>query len=92
MRIEPGFGAALHDHAAEELTLILTGAYHDGHARYAAGDLSVARPGFTHVPVAEAGQICYVLAVSYGPPKFHGVFGLAQKLLGFPWTKTAPPG
>ncbi len=91
MRIEPGFGAAEHDHAAEELTLILTGAYHDGHARYAAGDLSVARPGFSHGPVAEPGQICYVLAVSYGPPKFHGVFGVLQTLLGFPWTKEAQP-
>ena len=91
MRIQPGFGAAEHDHAAEELTLILTGAYHDGHDRYAAGDLSVARPGFSHVPVAEPGEICYVLAVSYGPPKFHGLFGLLQRWSGVPWTKPAAP-
>ena len=91
MRIEPGCGAAEHDHAAEELTLILTGAYHDGFNHYAAGDLSVARPGFSHMPVADPGEICYVLAVSYGPPKFHGLFGLLQRWTGFPWTRTAPP-
>jgi len=91
MRIQPGFGAAEHDHAAEELTLILTGAYHDGHDRYAAGDLTVARPGFSHTPVAEPGEICYVLAVTYGPPKFLGVFGVLQRLLGFPWTREAAP-
>jgi anti-sigma factor ChrR (cupin superfamily) len=32
MRIEPGFGTPTHDHTAEELTLIVTGAYEDGHA------------------------------------------------------------
>ena len=91
MRIQPGFGAADHDHDGEEITLILTGAYHDGFNRYAAGDLSVASPGFNHSPVAEPGEICYVLAVTYGPPKFMGAFGVLQRLLGFPWTKTAAP-
>jgi putative transcriptional regulator len=92
MRIEPGFGAADHDHDGDELTLILTGAYHDGHAYYGPGDVSVARAGFSHSPVAEPGDICFVLAVSYGPPKFAGVFGVLQRLLGFPWTKAAKAG
>ena len=86
MRIQPGFGAAQHDHAADELTLILTGAYNDGHARYEPGDISLAKPGFSHAPTAEPGEICYVLAVSYGPPRFLGGFGLLQKILGFPWS------
>jgi putative transcriptional regulator len=92
MRIEPGFGAAQHDHDGDELTLILTGAYHDGHAHYGPGDLSLARAGFSHSPVAEPGDICFVLAVSYGPPKFAGLFGVLQKVLGFPWTKQAKAG
>jgi putative transcriptional regulator len=86
MRVEPGFGAAEHDHAAEELTLIVTGAYDDGHGRYQAGDLSVARPGFSHAPKAEMGEVCYLLAVTYGPPRFAGAFGVLQGALGFPWT------
>jgi putative transcriptional regulator len=85
MRVEPGFGAAPHDHKAEELTLIVTGAYDDGHGRYQAGDLSVARPGFTHAPKAEMGEVCYLLAVTYGPPKFLGAFGVLQTAMGFPW-------
>jgi putative transcriptional regulator len=89
MRVEPGFGAAPHDHGAEELTLIVTGAYDDGHGRYQAGDLSQAGPGFTHAPKAEMGEVCYLLAVTYGPPKFLGAFGLLQTALGFPWTPKA---
>jgi putative transcriptional regulator len=86
MRVEPGFGAAPHDHQADELTLIVTGAYDDGHGRYQAGDLSLASPGFTHAPKAEMGEVCYLLAVTYGPPRFKGAFGLLQTALGFPWT------
>jgi putative transcriptional regulator len=89
MRVEPGFGAAPHDHGAEELTLIVTGAYDDGHGRYQSGDLSLAQPGFTHAPKAEMGEVCYLLAVTYGPPKFLGAFGLLQGALGFPWTPKA---
>ena len=91
MRVEPGFGAAEHDHGAEELTLIVTGAYDDGHGRYQSGDLSVAKPGFTHAPKAEPGEVCYLLAVTYGPPRFQGAFGLLQGVLGFPWTPKAEP-
>jgi len=89
MRIEPGFGTPTHDHTAEELTLIVTGAYDDGHAWYGPGDLTVAEPGFSHAPTALKGDICYVLAVTYGPPKFLGLFGGLQKVLGFPWTPAA---
>jgi putative transcriptional regulator len=89
MRIEPGFGTPTHDHTAEELTLIVTGAYDDGHAWYGPGDLTVAEPGFSHAPTAQKGDICYVLAVTYGPPRFLGLFGGLQKLIGFPWTPAA---
>jgi len=89
MRVEPGFGAAPHDHEADELTLIVTGAYDDGYGRYQAGDLSLASPGFTHAPKADMGEVCYLLAVTYGPPRFKGGFGLLQTALGFPWTPKA---
>ena len=91
MRVEPGFGAAEHDHSAEELTLIVTGAYDDGHGRYQSGDLSLAKPGFSHAPKAEPGEVCYLLAVTYGPPRFLGAFGLLQGALGFPWTPKTEP-
>jgi putative transcriptional regulator len=84
LRIEPGHGVADHDHEGEELTLVLTGAYHDGHAAYRPGDVSVARPGFVHTPKAEPGEVCYVLLAYRGAPRFKGVFGLAQRAFGFP--------
>jgi putative transcriptional regulator len=84
LRIEPGHGVADHDHEDEELTLVLTGAYHDGHAAYRPGDVSVARPGFAHTPKAAPGEVCYVLLTYRGAPKFKGVFGVAQRAFGFP--------
>jgi len=84
MRIEPGMGSVDHDHDGDELTLVLTGAYHDGHADYGPGDISLARTGFVHAPRAKPGDVCYVLAVTYGPARFGGLIGLLQKLVGFP--------
>jgi len=81
MRVEPGSGVADHDHAADELTLIVTGGYHDGHAHYGAGEVSLAQPDFVHAPKADPGEVCYLLAVTYGPSRFQGVFGWIQKLV-----------
>jgi putative transcriptional regulator len=84
MRIEPGRGVAEHDHEDDELTLVLTGAYNDGEGAYGPGDVSLARPGFSHTPRAEPGEVCYVLVAFKGAPRFKGLFGLAQRLFGFP--------
>ncbi|MFZ5668195.1 MAG: cupin domain-containing protein [Pseudomonadota bacterium] len=82
LRIEPGAGVARHDHDGEEYTLVITGAFHDGHARYGPGEVNIGRPGFMHEPVAEKGELCFALAVSFGPPRFKGPFRLIQKLVG----------
>jgi len=86
MRIEPGYGASDHDHVGDELTLILTGAYNDGHADYGPGEICLARDGFIHAPKALPGEICYILSVTYGVTKFKGTIGVLQRLIGFPWT------
>jgi len=83
LRIEPGAGVASHDHEDEEYTLVLTGAFHDGHELYQPGDINIARPGFRHEPKALPGEVCYALAVSYGSPAFEGPVGLLQRLTGF---------
>ena len=88
MRIEPGAGIAEHDHQSDELTLILTGAYNDGHAHYGPGDISLAQPGFSHQPKAEPGEVCYVLSVFEEPPKFRGLIGFLQRTIGFPTATT----
>jgi putative transcriptional regulator len=82
MRIEPGRGAASHAHGGDELTLVLTGAYDDGFHLYRPGDVSLAQGGFTHAPKAEPGEVCYVLAVTYGEPRFFGLIGWLNRVLG----------
>ena len=82
LRIEPGANVAEHDHDGEEYTLVVTGAFHDGHDRYGPGDVNVGRPGFSHEPRAEPGEVCYALAVSFGAPRFGFPINLLQKLTG----------
>ena len=82
LRIEPGHGAPRHTHAGREFTLVLTGAFHDGIRRYAAGDLSAVDGDTTHRPIAEPGEVCYALAVTEGDLEFKGLPGLVQKWLG----------
>jgi len=89
VRVEPGRGAAEHDHTAEEMTLVLTGAYNDGQARYQPGEISHAAPGFLHAPCAEPGELCYLMLISFGPARFTGQIGLLQRLTGFPWQPKA---
>jgi len=85
VRVEPGFGAAEHDHSADELTLVLSGAYNDGLSRYEPGEISHVGPGQLHSPRAERDGLCYLLLISFGPARFTGQFGLLQRLTGFPW-------
>jgi putative transcriptional regulator len=85
VRVEPGFGAAEHDHSDDELTLILAGAYSDGHDLYQPGEISRAGPGFIHTPRAEPGEVCYVMLSAFGQAKFTGRIGLLQRFTGFPW-------
>ncbi|WP_429911376.1 cupin domain-containing protein [Glycocaulis sp.] len=64
--LKPGGGIPPHDHGGEELTLVLTGAFHDGHALYRAGDLCSAAPGMRHRPAVQGNVACICLTVSMG--------------------------
>jgi len=81
LRIVPGSGSPRHDHEGDEVTLVLCGAYHDGHQRYGAGDIAVAHKGLVHQPVAEPGEVCFALAVNVGDLRFSGAVGLVQRAL-----------
>lgn len=80
LRIQPGHGAPTHTHGGSEYTLVLEGAFHDGHAHYGAGDISFARPDLTHRPIATPGPVCYAFAVTEAPLRFKGVLGVVQRL------------
>jgi putative transcriptional regulator len=81
-RIKPGHGAPMHTHNGEEFTLLIEGAFHDGHARFGVGDIAYATPALTHRPIAEPGPICYAFAVTDAPLKFRGALGVVQQLFG----------
>ncbi|KPP82815.1 MAG: ChrR family transcriptional regulator [Oceanicaulis sp. HLUCCA04] len=66
VRLMPGGGIPRHDHGGEELTLVLTGAFHDGHALYGAGDMCRAEPGLQHRPAVQGDTPCICLTVSLG--------------------------
>ncbi|GGG93044.1 hypothetical protein GCM10007420_05640 [Glycocaulis albus] len=66
VRLMPGGGIPHHDHGGEELTLVLSGAFHDGHALYGPGDVCVAVPGKRHRPVVKGGTPCICLTVNMG--------------------------
>jgi putative transcriptional regulator len=81
VRVEPGVSIPKHTHEGREYTLVLTGAFDDGRARFGVGDICFADPDVQHRPRAETGEVCWNLAVTYGSLKFSGVLGLAQRLL-----------
>jgi putative transcriptional regulator len=81
IRVEPGGSIPKHTHEGREYTLVLTGAFHDGRARFGIGDICFADTDVKHDPKAEAGAVCWNMAVTYGGLKFSGVLGLAQRLL-----------
>lgn len=81
-RIEPGRGVPTHTHRGSEVTLVLTGAFADGHDRYGPGDIAVATPDVTHRPVAAPGGVCFALAITDAPLKLTGALGLVQRALG----------
>jgi putative transcriptional regulator len=80
IRIEPGAGVAQHDHLGREYTLVLQGAYNDGLATFARGDVSARGPGDQHRPRALEGEICFTLAVSEAPMVFGNFLDVIQKL------------
>jgi putative transcriptional regulator len=75
VRVRAGKAVPRHTHGGKELTLVLEGAYRDGTARYARGDLAVADSSVDHRPTAEAGQDCLCLAVTDAPVRLTGPFG-----------------
>ncbi|WP_199200424.1 cupin domain-containing protein [Alkalicaulis satelles] len=64
--IPPGKGAPEHDHSGEELTLVLTGSFHDGRGAFARGDVCRVEPGDVHQPRVDSAQTCVCFVVELG--------------------------
>jgi len=66
LSIPPGKGAPEHGHDGEELTLVLSGSFHDGRASYGRGDTCHAGPELTHSPRVDSEETCICFAVELG--------------------------
>jgi len=72
LRIGAGKALANHTHDGLELTHVMCGSFHDGRARFGAGDFDAADGSVRHQPVLEAGGECICLASVQGRLKFDG--------------------
>lgn len=75
LRIRAGQKVPSHTHRGDEFTLVLSGSYTDGDARFAKGDVSVADSAQDHAPVADSDGPCLCLTVRYGAAKLTGPIG-----------------
>lgn len=77
-------GAAMpdHGHKGTELTMVLQGAFADGHDYFGPGDVEIATEDVEHTPVADIGEDCICLAVTDAPLKFNSLLPkIAQPFL-----------
>ncbi|MCK0169004.1 ChrR family anti-sigma-E factor [Jannaschia sp. S6380] len=82
LSIPAGHAMPDHGHGGTEFTLVLQGAFLDGDARFARGDLEVASEADEHTPTAEAGEDCICLVVTDAPLRFSGFLPrIAQRFL-----------
>lgn len=75
LRIRAGQKVPSHTHHGEEFTLVLSGGYTDGDARFVKGDVSVADSAKDHAPVADSDGPCLCLTVRNGAAKLTGPIG-----------------
>lgn len=83
MRFAPGVRLPAHAHRGLELTLVLTGSYHDALGRYGPGDLSELDETDSHQPVIDPDGECVALVVTEAPAVYEKlVYRLIQPFIG----------
>lgn len=84
LKIAPGRTLPQHSHGGCEFTQVLRGAFHDGRARFDAGDFDETDPHVTHQPVVTADGECICLAYLEAPLRFESwVARAAARWTGF---------
>ena len=69
MRTMPGAAITPHGHNGDELTLVLSGGFRDGHVGYRRGDVQAVDENVTHEPVTDADGACLSLVMIEGKVK-----------------------
>ncbi len=72
LRIAPGRSVPLHSHGANELTVVLRGAYDDMLGHFAPGDAADLDSEIEHQPVTSPGVPCICVAATDAPLRFSG--------------------
>jgi putative transcriptional regulator len=75
LKLEAGRRVPHHGHHGLELTLVLSGAFEDGHGTYRRGDLVVHDEDSDHQPGAMATSDCICLISQVGPVRLSGPMG-----------------
>ncbi|MGO4440187.1 ChrR family anti-sigma-E factor [Rhizobium sp. RAF56] len=82
LRIPRGKPVPEHTHRGRELTLVLTGAFRDGHRIFRRGDVEEADDTLVHQPIALDDEDCICLAITEAPLRFtNWIVRLAQPFL-----------
>lgn len=83
LKIPAGKPVPEHSHRGRELTVVLTGAFHDGETLFARGDMEDADDSIQHVPTATDEADCICLAVTEAPLRFTSwIVRALQPILG----------
>jgi putative transcriptional regulator len=83
LRIPAGQPVPEHSHGGRELTLVITGAFHDEIDQFGPGDIEDADGSLTHQPIANEAEDCICLAVTDAPLRFTSrLVRLVQPFLG----------
>ncbi|KAA2313424.1 transcriptional regulator [Pseudooceanicola sediminis] len=80
--IPGGMAVPDHGHRGTELTMVLSGAFHDETGQFGVGDVEVADESLEHTPTADAGEPCICLAATDARLRFNSILPrLAQPFL-----------
>lgn len=83
MRFAPGIRLPAHGHRGLELTLVLTGSYHDATGTYGPGDLAEMDERAHHQPVIGDQEDCIALVVTEAPAIYDRViYRMLQPFIG----------
>lgn len=82
-RIKAGGKAPEHNHAGQEITVVLTGTFSDEDGIYQPGDFIVRQPGDVHRPMSAQNEECICLSVLAAPIKLTGINRLMNPFLRF---------
>jgi len=84
VHLAPGAVIPQHTHGGEELTLVLSGAFSDGHGFFRRGDVAEMTGEEMHQPTVEGDEDCINLVVTDAPLRFRDLLPrLAQPFVGF---------